>query len=196
MKKLLIAASIAVAAMSANVHAANWYLGLSAGEAKVSFDALDVPPISTSEDTKASSYKVFGGYNFNTNFALEGGYQNTESFSQTATFASSTAKVELDGSGFFIDAVGKIPTAENFTLYGKFGFSRTKLKAKGFLDGVFAAELTEYETNPRFGLGAQYEMTKEFGVRLDAERTFNVGDSDTTGESDVDYLGLGLVLKF
>ena len=196
MKKLLIAASIAAAAMSANVHAANWYLGLSAGEAKVSFDAFDVPPVSTTEDTKAASYKVFGGYNFNANLALEGGYQNTDSFSQTATFASNTAKLELDGSGFFIDAVGKIPAADNFTLFGKVGLARTKLKAKAYLDGAFAAELTEYETNPRFGVGAQYELNKQLGVRFEADRTVNVGKSDTTGESDVDFLGLGLVFKF
>ena len=52
------------------------------------------------------------------------------------------------------------------------------------------------EYNYRYGIGAQYKATDQVVVRLELERTADVGDSATIGESDIDYAGLTLTYGF
>ena len=61
------------------------YLGLSAGQSNSKFDepriagsllAPGVSITSQSDDTRGKAFKLFGGYQFNRNLALEAGYFN------------------------------------------------------------------------------------------------------------------------
>src|SRR5690242_14187948 len=60
-----------------------WYIGASLGKAKAKIDDAKITSSllrsgfttsSISDDDSATGYKLFGGYQFNPNFALEGGY--------------------------------------------------------------------------------------------------------------------------
>src|ERR1035437_4209322 len=58
---------------------AQWYAGGSAGRSTTSFHtsdfSLNLPAfISENQDKNKSAYKLFGGYDFNKNWAVEGGY--------------------------------------------------------------------------------------------------------------------------
>ena len=50
--------------------------------------------------------------------------------------------------------------------------------------------------DPVYGLGVQYDFTDKFGLRGEWMRYSNVGDSDTTGQTDVDVMGVSLLYRF
>jgi len=45
-------------------------------------------------------------------------------------------------------------------------------------------------------MGAQYNFTKTVGLRAEWERYFNVGDPDSTRESEIDMITAGVIFKF
>ena len=57
---------------------------------------------------------------------------------------------------------------------------------------------------PEVGVGARYMINKQFGVRLEYERFFGIGDFDVTGpggtvhldKSDIDMFSAGLEFHF
>jgi len=46
-----------------------------------------------------------------------------------------------------------------------------------------------------YGIGAQYDFMPQAGVRLEWQRSDNVG-GNTTGETDIDVLNVGLLWRF
>jgi hypothetical protein len=46
------------------------------------------------------------------------------------------------------------------------------------------------------GLGVKFDAADTVELRAEFERYKNVGDDDKTGESDVDVLSVGAVMKF
>lgn len=108
--------------------------------------------------------------------------------------------------GFYGDIVGTVPLSDQFALLGRLGVIYSTMKttattnnaaltaalvARGF---DFTREHSEW--NARAGVGAQFNFSKSLGVRLEWERTNAVGDKNKTGEGDVDFLSLGLQVKF
>jgi len=197
MKKVLIASALAATCL--NAYAEGGYVGVGFGQGSISFEPVNIAGVSVTEDDKGTSYKIFGGYEFNKYFAAELGYQEFGSFSQTLTFGASVGKAELKGHGFFLDLVGKLPLSEAFSLFAKIGLAQTTVDATYTLTGIFVgccSNTSASETDPRFGLGAQYNFNRQVGARLEYERTKNVGNPDTTGEGDIDYLGIALTYMF
>jgi len=46
------------------------------------------------------------------------------------------------------------------------------------------------------GAGFQYHFTKRLAARAEWQRYSDVGNDNTTGQSDIDVLSIGLVIKF
>jgi len=46
------------------------------------------------------------------------------------------------------------------------------------------------------GAGAKWNFAKNWSARLEWERFAKVGDSNTTGTSDIDFFSVGLAYKF
>ena len=90
-----LVALAAIASPFAMASDAGWYGGVSVGQsraeiadARITAELLGggltvVPPIA--DDDRDTGYKLFGGYKFNRNFAVEGGYFNLGKFGFTTT---------------------------------------------------------------------------------------------------------------
>lgn len=181
MKKLLIGIAVAAAC---NQALAEGYVGVGGGMGFVTYDQK----AAVSDDDSALSYKVFAGYSFNRNLALEGGYQHFTDFGQTNVGSIS----ELAGYAVYIDLIGTIPMGEQWGLFGRLGLAGTTLE--GDIAGTVGTKA--HDTGPRLGAGAQFNFGKSFGVRAEWERTFKVGSNDTTGETDIDVVGASLLYRF
>ena len=186
-----------------------FYVGLSFGQSKVNFEDSDVPSVggatasSISKDESDSGFKLYGGYRFTRNFALEGGWADLGSFRATRNVtapAVGSFTAEIESSGPFIDAVGIIPL-QQFALFGKLGAmyatTETTFSTTGavILAPGVPRSSDDSELEFKFGLGASYSFTRNFAIRAEYERFFDVGTSDT-GEGDIDLISIGIVFRF
>lgn len=184
-----------------------WYVGLNIGKSKAKIDDAKIAnslldggftTTSISDDDRATGYKLFGGYQFNPNFALEGGYFNLGKFGFTAnTLPPGTLRGETKMSGLNFDAIGILPFTQKFSGFGRIGVEYARA-----VDNFTATGLvTPLNSNPskngfnyKFGVGLQYDFTQTIGMRAEVER-YRVADA-VGNKGSIDLLSLGLVIRF
>src|SRR4249919_2153962 len=109
---LLLSATLGAAAFGAQAQDKGFYAGAGVGQSFVDEGAYD------DEDT---AFSVFGGYQFNRYFALEGGYANL------GKIEAKPVGRDLETDSVFLTAVGIVPITDKFSVYGKAGFHRWNL---------------------------------------------------------------------
>ena len=183
------------------------YGGLSIGQSRAEVDEQRITArllnngLTTSSirlDEKDTAYKLFGGYQFNRNFALELGYFDLGEFG----FRSTTVPVgTLDGriklQGFNLDLVGTLPLTERLSALARVGVQTAK--AKDTFTGTGAVSVSnpnpsERATNYKLGAGLQYAFSPSFLVRGEAER-YRINDA-VGNKGDVNMFSISLVFPF
>lgn len=201
--------SVAVALLSLSSVAmadSGFYAGIGVGQASVDVDTAglqsDLASLgitsTVSADEEDSSFKIFGGYEFNQNFAVEFGYADLGKFAATANITAplvTTANSNIEASAIFVDVVASLPLGNQFSLFGRAGLAFSKLETDVSVLGTTFSD-KEDEANLKLGLGAQYSFTKSVALRAEWERYLDVGDESTTGEGDIDVAGVSLNVKF
>jgi len=213
MRKISLLLGLLMASGLALAQQQGFYAGVSLGQAKVDSDAsnltsdlgtIGVTNISSSQDDTDTAWKIFGGYQFNPYLGVEGGYADFGKYNATVNgiYRGTTinASGDVDSYAIFADVVGHLPMMDNaLSIFGKAGvaYTRTKLNASASGGGISAsASASDSEFVPKLGLGVRYNFTKQFGIRAEYERYFNIGDKDKTGESDVDMWSIGATVNF
>ena len=203
-----LAALAAIASPFAMADDTGWYAGVNVGQSRAKIDdaritgALvggGITTTSITDDNRDTGYKLFGGYQFNRNFALEGGYFNlgTFGFAATTAPAAGTLNGRMKIQGLNLDAVGILPITERFSAFGRAGLNYADTKDSFSGSGavnVIRPNPSERETNAKVGLGLQYDFTKSIGMRLEAER-YRINDG-VGNKGDVDLFSVGLVYRF
>lgn len=115
-----------------------------------------------SEDDTA--FKLFAGAKLHPNFGAEFAYSQL------------IDKGGFELTGLEVDAVGFFPLAPQLQVIGKLGFAR--------LD----ASPGEDENEFTFGIGVQYDVTRQVGARLQWQRY--------TTDPDIDLISIGVVFTF
>lgn len=144
-----------------------------------------------------TAWKLYGGYQFNSNVAAEFLYADLGKFSRSASGTGTvtsppaslnfTLNSDLKITGFGAAALIGLPVSEQWRLFAKPGLfywdaKRTTITAAG----ASLSDTTDKKgTSPSLGLGASYKFTERLSARLEWERFFDVGDENTTGKSDV-----------
>lgn len=185
-----------------------WYAGANIGQsnADMNYDGIVASRLAEGFNTngitkhdKDNAFKVFGGYQLTNAFALEAGFFDLGEYSykafQNRPFGVYTADSKLRGLNF--DLVGFAPIGENFSLFGRVGFTRQESKSsyRGFGD-VEVAPFGEKDRSMshKFGAGLQYEFAPNLALRLEAER-YDFSEA-MFRDSDVDMYSLGVVYRF
>jgi OmpA-OmpF porin, OOP family len=184
-----------------------WYVGANLGQARAKIDDPSISNgqlqngfviTSISDDDNHSGYKLFGGYQVNSNFALETGYFDLGSFGFDATTqppGTLHGTTRLRGLNF--DLVGILPITERFSAFGRVGADYVDAKdsfdGSGFVD-VRDARPSKRDMSYKFGLGLQYDFTTHFAGRAEVER-YRVDPADGN-KGDVDLFSLGVVYRF
>lgn len=136
----------------------------------------DIPGAADNKDT---AWKLFGGYQFNRNVAIEGGYVDLGQ----VTFPGRS----LDSTALTLSAVGSLPMTDQFAFTGKLGIAWAETDVSGFG--------TRDSTDPVYGLGLRYDFNKQFGVRGEWER-FRLNGSPLVGKFDADVLSINAIVRF
>ena len=184
-----------------------WYGGLGIGQSASTIDddriasslaAEGFAQTQITKDTRDLGFKAFGGYQFGRHFALEGGYFDLGEFGFTAqTLPSGTLSGQARFKGVNLDAVGILPLTDRFSALGRAGVHYTQTKT-AFQDSgaVRVSDPSRQQTgaNYKVGVGLEYALTQQLGLRAELER-YRLKDAvGNTG--DVDLASLGLVYRF
>ena len=179
LRKLMIAASLALGASGAYAQETGWYGGLDVGSSHLSginTDSLD------SFDKSDTAFDVNLGYRLNRNFAVEGAYTDLGKFH----FSSAAGDGDVKPTAVSLSAVGILPLQSNFSLYGKAGIAHTETKALGASDtkdGLLA------------GAGVMYDFNRNVYAKAGWDRFDDVGN-DATGKGHADIYSLGVGYRF
>jgi OOP family OmpA-OmpF porin len=184
----------------------HYYGGVSVGQSKTQVDANGVtsgllPGVSaasSSTDEKDTAYKLFGGYQFNRNLAIEGGYFNLGNNSFNAvTSPAGTLAGETKAQGLNLDLVGTLPLTERLSALARIGAHHTWSKSTFSGTGAAAAvagSSKRDDSGYKVGLGLQYELNPSMWIRGELER-YRV--KDAVGQrANVDLLSVSLVFPF
>lgn len=211
---LSLASVLCAAAPAAFAADIGGYAGISGGNSKArdvasaaeldAQNAADGVTSTSSVDDTATAWKLFGGYKFSRNFALEGAYANLGEFTADSVITASpwgtgTVSQKYDARTWSLTAVGVLPLANNFELFGKGGFHYwdARWDVDINLTGLTgSASEKEKGTDLSYGLGGGYNFTPNIGVRAEWEMYTNIGDGNTTGESDVELWSVGVNFNF
>ena len=184
-----------------------WYGGINIGQSSANIDDAKITDnllgggfvsASVADDDSDTGYKLFGGYRFNKNFALEGGYFDLGKFGYTATTVPAgtlTGTIKLRGLN--LDAVGIVPINEKLSVFGRIGLNYAE--ARDSFSGTGAVTVlnpspSKRDVNYKFGLGIQYDFTPSLGMRVEAER-YRIDDA-VGSKGDIDLVSVGLLYRF
>ena len=150
--KALLGAGLLAGALGA-AQAEGLYIGgnLSQPDYRATINGID-------GGTGDTGYKLYGGYDFNRYFAVEGGYFDLGK--------GSNAVGHINGRGFYVDGVGTFPVWGNFSLLGSAGIEQAKFKTSLGDDSSSGYKL---------GAGVQYDFSKQVAMRVQYER-YRFGD--------------------
>lgn len=184
-----------------------WYIGANVGQSRAKIDngrilnssfLSGATSASIDDDDHKAGFKLFGGYQFNKYFAVEGGYFNLGRFGYTVT---TSPPGTLNGStrlqGINLDAVGFLPIIDRLSGFGRIGVNyaraRDSFSGSGFVNRA-SSNPSENSTNYKFGLGLQYQITDSLAMRLEGER-YRVKDG-IGNKGDIDLYSVGLIYQF
>ena len=186
-----------------------WYLGAGAGQSRGSVDnssvnsalsgtAATVTGVSSSNNPAAG--KAFLGYQFNKYIAAEGGYFRLGKFTVDAvTTPAGTVHGDLNNTvGWNLDVVGTAPIVpDKFLLLARLGVQSSKTRdlfvgtgAAAALGAAPSKSLVSY----KYGAGAEFDFTKNVGVRAEWER-YRVSDG-ISGKVNVNMVSGSLLNRF
>jgi OOP family OmpA-OmpF porin len=207
----LAIASLAIVAASASPFAmaddTGWYIGGNVGQSKAKIDDTKINNTllgdgftsdTINDSNHDTGYKLFGGYQFNPYFALEGGYYDLGKFGFTAnTQPPATLNGNIKINGVDLDALGFIPFTEHFSAFGRIGMNYSN--ARDSFSGNAPINVPQPDPgkralNYKLGVGLQYEFTDALAMRLEAER-YRIDDA-VGNKGDVDLVSVGLVYRF
>ncbi|MFJ7567609.1 outer membrane protein [Herminiimonas sp. NPDC097707] len=191
MKKQLLLALLGTAlTVPLAAYAEGAYVGVNVGRAE---QKVSIAEGSLKDHT--TGYKLYGGYGFNQNFGVEGGYVDFGKGSASVTNAGVTSTISAKPRSFYLAATGTLPLNEQFSLFAKLGvsFNRTKIH---FEDTTGDSEnSSKNRTTALIGIGAAYNFTKNLALVAEYEDFGKVLKEDGV-DLKANLLSIGLRYKF
>ena len=214
-RNILIGAFVAVTALiSSAASAQSYYLGGSVGQStiKLGTSSSDYNTTATSKSEGDTGYKLYGGYNLNSTYAIEAGYAvlGRASAKYTSGGVADGLKDEVFNDAYFAGMKAEMPVAYGVSAFGKLGvtYAISKNQTTAASSTILNANCSKCSDsksnyNPYFGLGLEYDLTKSVAVRLEYEDFGNFGNSfrgspidGGTGRSKSSMWSLGASMAF
>lgn len=185
MKKIIAIASLSalIASPALADDSARFYLAIDSG-------VVVLANAGTYPDQRAVS--LAGGYHISPNLAIEVGTFTTY---DDSPIASGTGRQVSEQKVFGVSAVGTYPLNKYFEVFGKLGWNTvTTSQTLHYTTGPSSSGAAT--TNLTYGLGAQYNISSHFGIRVQYESLGKAKvDSAGTG-ADITRSSFGVVYNF
>ena len=203
-----IASVLAAAAVPALAQEGGYFYGGAAlGQSRARIDepritasllGAGLTTTSMNRDEHATAFKLFGGYQINRNFAVEGGYFNLGKFGfSSTTVPAGTLNGQIKLQGLNLDLVGTLPLTDSLSAIARVGGQYAS--ARDTFSGTGAVSVTnpnpsKKSANYKLGVGLQYEISRSLFVRAEGER-YRINDA-VGNHGDVNVFSVGLVIPF
>ena len=152
------------------------YIGAAAGQATMNTWCDDPNQILTSCDDSVVGMKIFGGFRFTPNFALEGSLNNYGEYTATGNIDVYPVAVETEVTSLTWSVVGIIPISKSFELFGKAGLVAWNATTNVDVSGISGGSYSENGNELLLGAGVNINITPDFTFRAEVE-TFDL-DTD------------------
>ena len=185
-KKLLAVALLSALSVPAFADDAGFFLGLD-------YSALTLGNLTAVNGANATQpsggYRIDGGYNFNKNWGVELGYFGNGN-------ASDTSGNTLTPNTTYVAGVGTLPLNEMFDIFGKVGVAMNQLT--GTATTATDCTVCGVQTGVMYGVGADFNFTKQGSIRLQYESLGNMMGTDPASGSQITAsdISLGVMYKF
>jgi len=189
-----------------------WYVGGGIGSAKADFVQSDFTALAPGATYRADdddiAGRVFGGYRVAPNFAVEFGLASLGQYRHRYTSGADNAVIDYDASALTVAAAANLPLAGGFSLNARAGIAftyaelRERRNDNSLVDTPFCpdsfwySDCTSQSTNLYWGLGAQFDITRNWGIRLDYDNYGEVGEEFETGRADIETASVNFVWRF
>jgi OOP family OmpA-OmpF porin len=184
-----------------------YYGGVSVGQSETNLEADHITQTqigngftidSIKRDEKDTAYKLFGGYQFNRFYALEGGffYLGKPHFTANTTPAG-TLNGQTKMQGWNLDVVGTLAMTDRLSALARVGLIYTTTTATFTGTGAVVpgeANPRRTQTSYKGGLGLQYEVSPSFLVRAEFER-YRVSDA-MDNHNGVNVASVSMIFPF
>lgn len=184
-----------------------WYVGAGIGIGDIKVNDADYNQVSgatTSSFNADSSHpiaRIFGGYRLHRNLSMELGYGTFGTYGARREFSvpagAMTTKVKV--SGFTFHVVGWLPLSDPLSVFAKVGYFANTIKtdADVTVPGLSAPDVKRNEINLAYGLGLQYDVTRNISLRAEWEQVKNVGNKNDYGlESNITIKSGSAIYRF
>ena len=211
MKKILLLVAL-FASGPALAQAPGWYIGGGVGTTKADFVRSDFTTTGLATGTYSAddddvAGRIFGGYRVASNWAVEFGLASLGRYKHRYNNAGNVAVYDYDASALTVAAAASLPVGGGVSLNGRLGiaFAATELRLRrnnGTANPPFCPDSWWYSdcssesTNLYWGLGAQFDVSPHWGIRLDYDNYGEVGAEFETGRADIETWSVNFVWRF
>lgn len=181
------------------------YGGLSAGEGQLRDGTNICDSIAQSVggtvsicDAKSPALRIFGGYQFNSYLAAETGYAFLGGYDISGTVGTAPFVKVAKATAFDLTGVARLPLGERFSIFAKGGAAWYRAGVSTNSGGA-TAPASAKGIIPTYGLGGSWQPWDPYGYyhlafRLEWQRFQDVGNPNTTGQSNVDFFSISIVI--
>jgi len=204
--RCVVASVLLAAPLASAVGADYWYAGVGLGYGKIEFYPADFSSNGTATETIRDADLGFTGavgVQFNKNWAFEVNFIQLGKFSYKYTQGSNTQEDVYEVSGWGGSFLPTIPLTRNLSLFGRLGAlaaqTRTTVRnpAPNFNGNISSAQVNT--TSFLSGIGAQYFVNRDLGIRLEYQNLGKVGTSNCascTGRANAQFLSASALFTF
>ncbi len=211
----IVIAAAALAALlvagPAVAQGSGWYIGGGAGATKADFVRSDFTGLATgaySVDDNDVAPRVFGGYRMSPNWGIEFGFTVLGGFKHRYNNGGGgTAVYDYDASALTAALAAHLPIAGGLGVNGRAGVAFTAANLRLQVDNGTAnppvcssswwySDCVSTKTNLFWGIGAQFDINRRWGLRLDYDNYGEVGEQFETGRADMEQVSLNVFFNF
>lgn len=115
------------------------------------------------------SGKIYGGYQLNKNFALEGGYTDFGNSDYNYSVGSAAGHIDSKSHAFYVAGKGSVPINQQLSVFGKLGVAYNKNEVHGTgLAAPYAAG-DNNRSNLYASVGGEYALNEKVSLSLEYE---------------------------
>ncbi|MET3130143.1 OOP family OmpA-OmpF porin [Oxalobacteraceae bacterium GrIS 1.11] len=167
MKKIFFALIATAATLSSVAHAEGAYVGAGVTAGRFNYS---VPGATSGDDHSGykSAGKIFGGYDIDKTWAVEGGYTDfgSKSYNYTSQ-AGVNGTINTDSHALYVAGKATMPVNEQIGVFGKLGVARLHNGISG--SGDAAGISGDSKTGLYASVGGQYAINKNVSLTAEVE---------------------------